>query len=86
MSEEVRWHDSVPHDFTPDRLHHVTPNAKITVMMNKLLGFLDLPKFKLEDSEYILKQGFKNKSKMREPMLDQTKALLEVFFAPRRLL
>ena len=78
--EEVHCHDSVPHDFTPDRLHHVTPNAKITVMMKKLLGLLDLPKFKPEDSEYILKQGLQNKSKMREPMLDQTKALLEVIF------
>ena len=51
-------------------------------MMTKLLGFLDLPKFKPEDSEYILKQGLKNKSKMREPMLNQTRALLEELFAP----
>ena len=51
-------------------------------VVNKLLEFLHLPKFKPEDSEYILKHGSKNKSKMHEEMLNETKVLLEEFFAP----
>ena len=52
------------------------------VMMNKLLEFLGFAKFKSEDSEYILKQGLKNKSQMHEAMLTETQTLLEEFFAP----
>ena len=54
---------------------------KISVL-NKVLEFSGLPLFKSETVEYILQRAPKNRSKMQIQMLNETKDILEEFFAP----